>query len=221
MTPTTAQSEQFLQDAIFELMEANRLPDAQLVEDVVSEYPDLAAEITDFAVELAIDMLINSDRNEEAVVVQDEVSPLVSRALSNFENELFLRDSSSKADDVTARVAPEVKSLDPFAVMDRKSFGQFARSIHANKVFALKLRDRQIRPDTIPLRYLELISECLKIRLDQLLIYLNGSGHRPAMGTQFFKADDRPNHHLQQSFDEAVESSGLTGDQIQYLMSLK
>ncbi|UXX85296.1 hypothetical protein [Roseovarius pelagicus] len=221
MTPSTTQSEQFLQDAIFDLMEANRLPDAQLVENIVSEYPDFAAEITDFAVELAIDMLINSDRNEEAVVVQDEVSPLVSRALSNFENELFLRDSSSKADDVTSRVAPEVKSLDPFAAMDRKSFGQFARSIHANKVFALKLRDRQIRPDTIPLRYLEITSECLKIRLDQLLTYLNVSGHRPAMGTQFFKADDRPNHELQQSFDEAVESSGLTGDQIQYLMSLK
>lgn len=221
MTPSTTQSEQFLQDAIFDLMVANRLPDAQLVENIVSEYPDFATEITDFAVELAIDMLINSDRNEEAVVVQDEVSPLVSRALSNFENELFLRDSSSKADVVTSRVAPEVKSLDPFAGMDRKSFGQFARSIHANKVFALKLRDRQIRPDTIPLRYLELTSECLKIRLDQLLTYLNVSGHRPAMGTQFFKADDRPNHDLQQSFDEAVESSGLTGDQIRYLMSLK
>ncbi len=221
MTPNTAQSELFLQDAILELMEANRLPDAQLVEDIVSEYPDFAAEITEFAVELAIDMLVNSDRDEDAVVVQDDVSPLVSRALSNFENELFLRDDSSKSDDVIARVAPEVDSIDPFADMDRKSFSQFARSIHANKVFALKLRDRQIRPDTIPHRYFELISECLKIRLDQLFTYFNGQDRRPAMGTQFFKADDRPNHDLQQSFDEAVESSGLTDDQKRYLKSLK
>ncbi|QIE48206.1 hypothetical protein G5B38_21620 (plasmid) [Pseudohalocynthiibacter aestuariivivens] len=221
MTPNTAQSELFLQDAILELMEANRLPDAQLVEDIVSEYPDFAAEITEFAVELAIDMLVNSDRDEDAVVVQDDVSPLVSRALSNFENELFLRDNSSKSDDVIARVAPEVDSIDPFADMDRKSFGQFARSIHANKVFALKLRDRQIRPDTIPHRYLELISEFLKIRLDQLFTYLNGQDRRRAMGTQFFKADDRPNHDLQQRFDEAVESSGLTDDQKRYLKSLK
>ena len=220
MTPSTAQSELFLQDAILELMEANRLPDAQLVEDIVSEYPDFAAEITEFAVELAIDMLVNSDRNEDAMIVQDDVSPMVARALSNFENELFLRDSSSKSDDVATRMAPEIKSFDPFAAMDRKNFGQFARSIHANKVFALKLRDRQIQPDTIPHRYLELISECLKIRLDQLLTYFNGQDRRPAMGTQFFKADDRPNHDLQQSFDEAVESSGLTDDQKRYLKSL-
>ncbi len=221
MTPNTAQSELFLQDAILELMEANRLPDAQLVEDIVSEYPDFAAEITEFAVELAIDMLVNSDRDEKAVVVQDDVSPLVSRALSNFENELFLRENSPKSEDLAPRVAPETKSFDLFAAMDRKSFGQFARSIHANKAFALKLRDRQVRPDTIPHRYLELIAECLNSTLDQLLSYLNGRVHQPALGTQFFKADDRPNHDLQQSFDEAVDSSGLTDDQKRYLKSLK
>lgn len=222
MTPNTAQSKPILHDAFIEMLEADKLPDAQLVEDIVSEYPDFAGEITDFAVELAIDMLVNSDDNEDVVVVQDDISPLVSRALSNFQNALYMREQAlSPSNDVSATVAPETKMIDPFASMDRKSFGEFARSINVNKIFAVKFRDKQIKPATIPHRFLEIVAEKLNSTVELLLIYLNGQDRRPAMGNQFFKADDRPNHDLQQSFDEAVESSNLTEDQKKFLQGMK
>lgn len=221
MTPNTAQLEPILHDAFIEMLEAEKLPDAQLVEDIVSDYPQFAAEITDFAVELALDMLVNADDDEVAAIVHEEISPLVSRALSNFQNELYLREQApSTSEDRLASVAPETKMIDPFASMDRKSFGDFSQSIHANKIFAVKFRDKQINPATIPNQYLDIVAEKLNCTVDLLLTYLNGQERRPAMGTQFFKADDRPNHDLQQSFDEAVENSGLNDDQKRFLQSL-
>lgn len=221
MTPHTAQSNPILHDAFIAMLEAEKLPDAQLVEEIVGEYPEFAAEITDFAVELAIDMLVNSDDDPEVLVMQDEVSPLVSRALSSFQNELFIRERSQAESDIDQKsIAPETKVIDPFANMDRRSFGEFARSIHANKIFAVKLRDRQIIPTTMPKQFLELVADKLNSTVEMLITYLNGRDRRPATGNQFFKADDRPNHDLQQSFAEAIANSGLDEDQKQFLQSL-
>lgn len=221
MTPNTPHTDPHYQDAILELIEADKLPDAELVEDVVSHYPEFATEITDFAVELAIDMLVNAGEEQEVPVDLEEVSPMVARAISNFENELFLRNQESAENDKTAKAAPEVTTVDPFASMNRQSFRAFATAIHANKLFAIKIRDQQIRLTTIPVRYLEMVAESMRISLDQLREYLSRRNGRFATGNQFFKADDKPNHELQQSFDEAVADSGMTDEQQQFLLGLK
>lgn len=221
MTPSTAHTDAHYQDAIQELIEANKLPDAELVEGIVRQYPEFASEITEFAVELALDMLVNKDDEQEAPVDLEEVSPMVARAISNFENELFLRDQELAKEDESSTMAPEVKMIDPFASMDRKSFRAFANAIHASTVFAIKIRDQQITLATIPSRYLEMIADSLSVNLDQVRVYLSRRIGRLAPGTQFFKADDKPNHDLQQSFDDAVADSGMTTDQQQFLLGLK
>ena len=147
---------------------------------------------------------------------------MVSRALSSFQNELFIRDQAQSESDASLKsIAPETNVIDPFAAMDRKSFGEFARSIHANKIFAVKLRDRQIIRDTMPKQFLALVAEKLNNTVEALMTYLDGRDQRPVTGNQFFKADDRPNHDLQQSFDEAVLSSSLDDEQKQFLQSLR
>ncbi len=221
MTPTTVHTDAHYQDAIQELIEAGRSPDAELVEGVVSQYPEFASEITEFAVELALDMLVNKDDVQLAPVNLEEVSPMVARAISNFENELFLRDQELAKETESSMIAPEVKMIDPFSSMDRKSFRAFVTDIQASTVFAIKVRDRQIRLATIPLRYLEMIADSLRIPFDQLREYLSQRNGRLAHGTQFFKADDGPNHDLQQSFDDAVADSGMTDMQQQFLLGLK
>lgn len=221
MTPTTVHTDAHYQDAIQELIEAGRFPDAELVESVVSQYPEFASEITEFAVELALDMLVNKDDVQVAPVSLEEVSPMVARAISNFENELFLRDQELAKETESSMIAPEVKMIDPFSSMDRKSFRAFVTDIQASTIFAIKVRDRQIRLATIPSRYLEMIADSLRIPFDQLREYLSQRNGRLAHGTQFFKADDRPNHDLQQSFDDAVADSGMTDTQQQFLLGLK
>lgn len=221
MTPTTAHTDAHYQDAILELIEADRLPDAELVENVVNQYPEFASEITEFAVELALDMLVNTDDDQVTPIDLKEVSPMVARAISNFENELFLREQDLASDDESSTSAPEVKMNDPFTSMDRKGFRAFAAAIHASTVFAIKIRDRQIKLTTIPLRYLEIIADSLRINIDQLEGYLSQRNGRLTSGTQFFKADERPDHDLQQSFDDAVADSGMTDEQQQFLLGLK
>lgn len=221
MNRHTAHTAPDFQDAILELAEANRIPDAELLETVVGRYPEFAAQITEFAVELTIDMLLNGGQDQEIPADLEEVSPMVGRAISNFENELFRRKQETDTSGETAGMAPETKTADPFASMDRGNFRAFAAAIHANNLFAMKIRDRQINPATIPKRYLEMIAESLSISLSRLEEFLSLRTDRLTTGNQFFKADDKPNHNLQQSFDDAVSDSGMTDDQQSFLLGLK
>lgn len=221
MTPNTDHAQPYLQDAILELLAAEKLPDADLVEGVVHAYPEFAVEITEFAVNLAIDMLINPVNEAELSVSLEETSPMVARAMSNFENELFEKQQSSESDREGSNSTAKTSTINPFARMDRTGFRAFATAIHASTIFAMKIRDHQIKLATIPLKYLEMIAQALPLSLEQLRDYLNHRNGRLAPGNQFFKADDKPDHNIQQSFDEAVATSGLTEEQQNYLLSLK
>ncbi len=221
MTPNTTHRANNLQNAINELAMAQRRPDVDLLEGVIKQYPELATELTEFAIELAIDFLVNPEVDHEVVVNLDEVSPLVSRAMSNFENELYKRKQDKAKVEEQSMTAPETVTVNPFEEMDRKGFRAFTFAIHASKIFAMKIRDRQIKLATIPIRYLEMIAESLRVTLDQLREYLTNNNGRLTPGIQFFKAEGKPDHDVQQSFDEAVASSGLTDEQQQFLLSLK
>ena len=134
-----------LRDVLYALSLAKPIPDAEVLDDFVRRYPEYAAALTDFAIELVMDALSSEAVNEctpsETTTV---VSPAVSRAMSRFQNRLYAVQQAKAERSVTAPVE------NPFAALDRSSFRSLAQRLNANAVFLSKLRDHQIDPDTMP-----------------------------------------------------------------------
>lgn len=225
MTPMTHQQNAQFQNAINELAMSDRLPDAAQIEAAIQNCPEFATEITEFAIELAMEMLFEDDA--EIAVTEDVkgVSPMVSRALSVFENELF---NSRQADASSNIAVPESKSVsvtaqggDPFAKMDRGEFLNFGKTINANNVFAAKVRDKQIIGATYPREFLKLLAKGLRESLEYVAEYVGSALSPSPRANEFFKADLRPDQTMQQRFEDAVKDCGLSQEQQCFLLNLK
>lgn len=221
MNTTLTAGEPLLREALYELSIAKHMPDAQVLDDVVRRYPQFAEELTDFAVELALDALRGEAAADaaESAVDPSNISPAVSRAMSRFHNRLHaVRQEAGKVS--AERTLPSDPVDNPFAGLDRKKFRAFAKQIGANPVFVAKLRDRQIEPDTITNGFKRRVAEELDVPFAAIDAHFAEPSGPTSASPQFFKADDKPSHDRRQSFEDAVRSSGLTDEQQQYLLSL-
>ena len=209
-----------LRDALYALAMAASTPDAQVLDEIVRQYPQFADELTDFAVELAIDSLPEAaSEATEATANPSKVSPAVSRAMSRFHNRVFaLRRAADTAP--TGRALPSEPDHNPFAGLSRKEFREIASRIGANTVFVAKLRDRQIDPETMTDGFKRLVADEVKVPVDLLSTHLAATPGAAGESAQFYKADDKPKHDQQQSFADAVKSSGLTVEEQRRLLSL-
>lgn len=217
MTHTT--TDKSLSDAMYAMSLTKRVPDAELVDDFVRQYPMHAEALTEFAIELAVDALHYG--NEEFAVPADDdtVSPMVARAMSKFQNRLFEVRADRAAAPQSRASAPVVN---PFESLDRARYRDVMTRIYANPVFISKLRDRQIEPDTIPPRYLRHVAAELPEDLGKLTAHLSAVAEvRQAQAPQFYKAEGKPGTVQRQTFEEAVRTSGLTSDQQSRLLAFK
>lgn len=206
-----------LRDVLYEFSLAKRVPDAELLDDFVRRFPQYADSLTEFAIELAMDALRpESEVDAKETIEIEHVSPVVSRTMSRFQNRLF---AVRQANRPTSNRAPSPDIADapnPFAALSRVEFRTLADRIGANTVFVAKLRDRQVKPDTIPRCFLQFLADALDIALDQLNAHF--SAPSTSLARQYYKADVKPDGNRQQSFVEAVENSGLNEDQLRPLM---
>ena len=215
LTPSVAP----LRDVLYEFSLAKRVPDAELLDDFVRRFPRYADSLTEFAIELAMDALRpEPEVDSKAEIDLNHVSPVVSRAISRFHNRLHAVRRATKQTN-NHDLSPEiVDAPNPFAELSRAAFRTLADRIGANTVFVAKLRDRQVKPDTIPIGFLRCLAETLNVPLALVTAHFAA----PSMSTspQFYKADDKPDSNQQQNFVEAVKSSGLSGDKQRQLLSL-
>ncbi|WP_172146558.1 hypothetical protein [Pseudomonas tumuqii] len=212
-----------LRDALYELSLAKHELDADLLDDLVRRYPNYAEELTDFAIELALDALHSDAAVEaaEAAIDPTVVSPAVSRAMSRFQNRLYATGRSGPTAVKQDRPLEAFKDVpNPFSTLTRGEFRAFAGRIEASTVFVAKLRDRQIEPETLTDGFLRLVADELHAPLDVVVAHFSATRTAAPMGRQFYKADEKPNNDRFQTFAEAVHSSGLTEAQQQRLLSL-
>jgi hypothetical protein len=212
MTDTLYRSPVPLRDILYEFSIAKDVPDAELLDEFTRRYPEYATTLTEFAIEI-VQESVNADQTAEPAVDTTTVSPAVSRAMSKFQNALYARRSAEAA---TAEHA--VAAENPFAALNREAFRALARDLNANPVFLCKLRDRQISPSTMSEGFRRFVAETMKIGLDVLTAFLAGGA--PRLQMQFFKANSKPEAGSQQSFEDAVRSSDLSGEQQEFLLSL-
>lgn len=207
-----------LRAAYYELSMAKDIPDAGLLDEVVRRYPQFGAELTEFAITIALDAL-RERAGEQASEVDgdDAVSPAVSRAMSRFHNRLHAESVKTKAssDERSAMEAPN-----PFNALSREQFRQVAVRLNTTTRFVIKLRDRQIDPKTITPGFRKRTAQELKVPLDVMNAHFNTRRASAGAAAQFHKADGKPAPGELQSFEEAVRTSGMSEEQQRDLLVL-
>lgn len=208
-----------LRAACYELSMAKDIPDAGLLDDLVRRYPQFGAELTEFAISIAMDALRERAGEQDPEVEEDDaVSPAVSRAMSRFHNRLHAESVKSKAisDERSAMEAPN-----PFSALSREQFRQVAVRLNTTTRFVMKLRDRQIDPKTITPGFRRRTAQELKVPLDVMNAHFNARRVASAgAAAQFHKADGKPAPGVLQSFEEAVRTSGMSEEQQRDLLVL-
>jgi hypothetical protein len=211
-TETTRSAARF-DDALYALAQGGPVPDAALLDSLVRRYPHFAAQLTELAIELALDVL-DGDDAESIPVASAETSDAVSEAMSHFHNRLYAVRTAGRA----AKAKPVAKPENPFAALDRAALRALGARLNANTVFVMKLRDRQIALETIPHGFKTRLAEELRAPLDVVVAHFAGQSEL-ATATHY-KADRKPETGPKQTFKEAVRSSGLSEDQQSHLLSL-
>lgn len=200
-----------LRDAIYALSLAEPAPNADTLDDLVRRYPEFASELTEMAVEIALDALCNNEEDQESAATTDTGS-MVLKAMSRFQNRLHAAKGEKNP------WAAQGDTRNPFAALNRAELRTLAQRLNASTVFVLKLRDRLIESETMTDGFKRRVADELKAPLDLVAVHFAG---QPTVGTQaHFKADRKPEVIKKQTFDEAVRSSGLTDEQQTYLRSL-
>lgn len=221
MSQTLNAGPHMLREAFYALSTAQDVPDAKLLDDVVRRYPQFGDELTEFAIAIAIDALRGDRAVEAAEAALDPkvVSPAVSRAMSHFQNRLYAVSTGAAAAQAGA-VRPKVADApNPFLGLPRGEFRAVARRLKANAVFVSKLRDRQIDPSTMTPGFQRRIAEELRAPLEVVVAHF--AAEQVLLPRQFFKAEGKPSTSgAQQTFEEAVRSSGLSEDQQRSLLEL-
>jgi hypothetical protein len=202
-----------LRDAMYQMALAKPVPDAELLDEFVRRFPEHSTGLTEFAIALALDAFGETE-DEPFQPSSPETSPAVSRAMSRFQNRLYAA-KKVLAEQVNA-TAPYAQN--PFASMQRAELRTFAERLNANLVFVMKLRDRQIEAGTMSKGFQRRVSEELRAPIEVVVAHFAAQSEvRPSTR---FKAAQKPEGGAKQTFEEAVQSTGLTSEQQEYLLNL-
>jgi chemotaxis regulatin CheY-phosphate phosphatase CheZ len=212
MTSTPPRRPTPLRNVLYEFALAKPVPDAALVDEFARHYPEYAADLTEYAIELALDAI--AARNEPVDKPSAVTAPSVSRAMSRFHNRLHAVRKETDAE--AAKAAPAVEN--PFAKLTRDAIRALAQGLHANTVFVMKLRDRHISLETMTEGFLRRIADELGVRLENIVAHFAAPAY--IQSSAHFKAETQPEAGEKQTFEEAVRSCGLTPEQQNSLLNL-
>jgi hypothetical protein len=201
-----------LRTVLYELALAKPAPDAALVDEFVRDYPEYAAELTEYAIELALDAI--AVQSEPVDLPVATTTPSVSRAMSRFHTRLHAVRKATDAEAAADALAVE----NPFATLNRSAMRALAQRLHANTVFVMKLRDRLIAGDTMTESFLRRIADELGMLREHIVAHF--AAPASIQGSAHFKADTKPAAGEKQTFEEAVRSCGLTPEQQHFLLNL-
>lgn len=210
-------TESRLDDAIYALSVAKDVPDADVLEAVIKEYPELASELTEYAIEMVVDAVIGDDDAAEVPDADPSESEAVTLAISRFQNRLFKR-KSEEAQAREARRRPTAQAPNPFQGLSRAQYRALIRKLGANATFVNKLRDRQIDENTMTQGFKQRVAQDLEVPVEVVLAHFAASA---AVGVgQHYKAEGKPSADQVESFKQAVRNSGLAPEQQRALLAL-
>jgi len=97
MTMNQATPDTPLREVLYAFAIAKATPDADLLEEYVRRYPNYAAALTDFAIDLIVDLGRGNDEHAPDVGAP-AMTPTVSRVMSRFHSRLYAAHCLGAAD---------------------------------------------------------------------------------------------------------------------------
>lgn len=205
--------------AFYEISMAQEVPDAALLDEVVRRYPQFGAELTDFAITIALDALRERAGADQVQSDDgDSVSPAVSRAISRFHNRLHAERAKTAA--APAGKLAMAETVNPFSGLSRQEFRELAARLDTTALFMVKLRDREIDPSTLTPGFRQYAAMQLNVPVEMISAHFNATRGGAASPARFHKAEGKPSHGELQTFEEAVRSSGMSEEQQRRLLAL-
>ncbi len=195
-----------LQNALQELVETGEQPDAEMLETIVARHPQHAAELTDFAVEWALQELLPES------VAGDQGESAVPAAMERFRARIAELEHSDVGPaallgDGSGRPAASFDDpfADPFAERTPAELKRVAGALGLDKTLVAKLRDRKIVAETVPDELFDGLAMELEVPPAAIVAHLA----QPAVvyAGASFKAAGKPEVGPKESFAEAVRRS--------------
>jgi hypothetical protein len=176
-------------------------PSPKVLDTFCRAYPEYARELTNYAVRWLIDDALGATADGGELRTS---SPLVSRAISRFHDQLAARASNGTED---LEVRSEAKS--PFDGLSIARKREVRNALGIDTPLLAKFQNRIIDPDTAPLKFIRRLSAELGRTVDDLVSYLRLP---PVMhSAPDFKSDRKPLVDLpKESFENAVKKSALS-----------
>ena len=193
-----------LDDVFQEFLLLADSPDADILESMVAKYPGYASELTDFAVEWAVQDLMPGEDGYGGEPATG-TSSAVAKAMDRLHAEL-------DAD------GPRRSWADPFKDRSPAELQGLAAALGLDKTLVAKLRDRRIDAETVPRGLCEGLAGELEVPLDAVIAHLNGPPVLTAGAS--FKASDKPEAVGKEPFARAVEGSQLGPEDKKRLLDL-
>jgi len=178
-----------LHAALEDFVAAAGSPDAATLERMISHHPQHAAELTDFAVEWALQEGLPA--SADAGPADDE--RLIAAALERLRARLGPAGGRPPADPFARRSATELRAL--------------AHRLDLDLSLLAKLRHRRIVADSVPRGLIRALAAALEVPLAAIEAHLAAP---PAIASDArFKAAQKPRAERQETFAEAVRRSRL------------
>lgn len=202
-------------DVLYEFALGYGHPDPQRLDEFVRAHPAFADALTTLAIELAIERTGAGD-----TMATTELDPgaetMLAKAMSHFQNRLYAIDSAQAA----ARTSNErSKPRNLFGSRSRQQMQTLAIRLQASPLFVRRLRDCEIRADTMTPGFIREVAEAMEESDAEVSHYL--ARPSPQLSPhEFYKASVAPTTGRQLTFEEAVRCSGLTPEQQVRLLSL-
>lgn len=206
-----------LNDVLLEFAVAADQPTPQLLDEFVRRYPDYAEDLAAFSVRFAVQAIREKAGSGEAQEVSRDDETGVLRAMSSFQNRLYeLRQKDAGGTAPIQDASADAGDL--FDQMKVEGLNRLAHGLHANRTFALKIRDCAIKEETITSGFSRKVAEVLEVPVEIVIAHLS----KPLRGpnAQRFKATEKPTASGKQDFVAAVRGSGLSQEQQEWLLAL-
>jgi hypothetical protein len=182
--------------------ENNRNPET--LASYLKRYPQYTESIIDLSIEL---LTVPSFDKLSTESQSDEKSK---KAWLTFQSMLNPDDPASAISQIIAN---------PLSEMNTLQFKELANDLNVTRLFLSRIRDNAVQVSTIPVQFIKLLAQHLKLPIETLQEILTAP---PAIAAgQRFKASGKPSAGQKVTFDELLATSGLSESQQVMLKAMK